>query len=173
MMTDTIFRYCPSCGVGSMTAPAGDVFVCRGCGFEFHFNAAAAVCGIITDEQDRLLITIRGRDPAKGLWDLPGGFVDRGESAEQALMREMREELGDIAIESMTYLCSVPNTYPYKNVTYQTADLAFVCRVRDTQGLLAGDDVADVRFVHLGEVAIHKFGFVSIQKIVQHYLSTR
>lgn len=50
---------------------------------------AAAVAGLIFNEKGQLLLTIRAKDPGKGLLDLPGGFVDMGENADQALRREI------------------------------------------------------------------------------------
>ena len=56
-----------------------------------HFNVAA---GILCDCEGRILISERlGGGPFHGLWEFPGGKVDPGESPEQALCREMREEL--------------------------------------------------------------------------------
>jgi ADP-ribose pyrophosphatase YjhB (NUDIX family) len=78
---------------------------CEACGFELYLNVAAAVAGLIRDERGRLLITVRGKEPGKGKWDLPGGFADPNESAEQALAREIREEVG-LEVTAMRYFGS-------------------------------------------------------------------
>ena len=51
-----------------------------------------AVSALVTDAADRILLIQRGHEPAKGLWSVPGGSVEEGESLEQALVREMWEE---------------------------------------------------------------------------------
>ena len=57
--------------------------------------------------QDEVLVAVRARNPGKGLLDLPGGFVDPGESLEVALYRELQEELGfDMAGQLCRYLGS-------------------------------------------------------------------
>lgn len=57
-----------------------------------HFDVAA---GILCDAQGRILIAERlGGGPFQGLWEFPGGKIDRGETAPQALSRELAEELG-------------------------------------------------------------------------------
>lgn len=52
------------------------------------------VGAIISDGAGRLLLIKRGHEPGKGLWSLPGGRVEAGESDEQAVVREVREETG-------------------------------------------------------------------------------
>jgi ADP-ribose pyrophosphatase YjhB (NUDIX family) len=53
-----------------------------------------AVAGIAFDDAGRVLLVKRGRPPAEGLWSVPGGKVELGESLEEACVREMREETG-------------------------------------------------------------------------------
>ena len=48
-----------------------------------------AVSALVTDAADRILLIQRGHEPSKGLWSVPGGSVEEGESLEQALVREM------------------------------------------------------------------------------------
>jgi len=57
--------------------------------------------------------------------DLPGGFVDKNERLEDALQREVKEELG-ISIDNWKYLTSQINRYLYKGITYPTCDAIFI-----------------------------------------------
>ena len=74
------------------------------------------VAGVIRDLRGRVLLTRRtaGRDLA-GLWEFPGGKVDPGETPEQALARELHEELG-IHVESSEPLIAVPNVHRNKRI---------------------------------------------------------
>ena len=74
------------------------------------------VAGVITDARGRILLARRtvGRDLA-GLWEFPGGKVDPGETPEQALARELREELG-IEARIGAPVIEVPQQYPHKRL---------------------------------------------------------
>jgi ADP-ribose pyrophosphatase YjhB (NUDIX family) len=86
---------------------------------------AVAVAIFLKDAEGRTLFLVRAKDPAKGKFGLPGGFVDKGESAEEAAHRETREEVG-LAIHDLIFLCSAPNVYPYRGAIYPTTDVYFV-----------------------------------------------
>ncbi|UCD58228.1 MAG: NUDIX domain-containing protein [Candidatus Hydrogenedentota bacterium] len=143
---------------------------CADCGFEYYFNPAAAVAALITDDVGRLLVTVRAQEPAKGTWDLPGGFADAGESAEEALRREVKEELG-IEIASTKYLHSVPNVYEYKKVSYTTVDLVFLCTVEDGSEAKALDGVESLFFKAPADIDPSRFGLSSMREIVSRYVS--
>lgn len=167
-------RYCPRCGGQDVRADRDNKMICDGCGFEFYFNTAAAVAGLIVDEDGRLLVIVRDEEPAKGTWDLPGGFVDPGESVEEAVTREVREEVG-LEVVSTKYFCSVPNVYEYKAVQYATADMAYICEVEDVSRARAKatDEVRAILFKRADEIDVSKFGFKSVGEIVRRFLSGR
>ncbi len=165
----SVFRHCTKCGSQRLKLANRKQLLCLDCGFEYFHNVAAAVAGLITDDKGRLLVTVRDREPARGTWDLPGGFVDPDESAEHALIREIQEELG-LQVRSLKYFCSSANIYPYKNVTYHTLDLAYICQTAETMTAAPVEEVADVLFVPPGEIAPARFGLDSIARIVAKYL---
>lgn len=82
------------------------------------------VAGVITDARDRILLARRteGRDLA-GLWEFPGGKVDPGETPEQALVRELREELG-IEARVGEPVIVVPQQYPHKRLRLDVRRIA-------------------------------------------------
>lgn len=82
------------------------------------------VAGVITDARGRILLARRteGRDLA-GLWEFPGGKVDPGETPEQALVRELREELG-IQAQVGDALIAVPQQYPHKRLRLDVRRIA-------------------------------------------------
>ncbi len=120
---NTLFTYCPSCGKTKIPFKENKHWVCEDCGFDLFFNVASSA-GLILYSGDSVLFVKRGREPAKGLLALPGGFIDAGETAEEACRRECFEETG-IQAEHIRYICSFPNSYTYKNVNYNTCDFFF------------------------------------------------
>jgi len=168
----TIFRRCPSCGSDAVKADSAKSILCGGCGFVYFSNAAPAAAALITNTDNELLVAVRKNEPGKGLWDLPGGFVDPGETVEGALRREMREEL-NLQIQSLRYFASAPNEYVYKDVTYSTVDLAFICRVEDFSELAAMDDIEKVVFIPLDKIDPGRFCFASCRRIVAAFIESQ
>jgi 8-oxo-dGTP diphosphatase len=96
----------------------------------------------------RFLLIKRGHEPGAGLWSLPGGRVEAGESDAEALVREMREETG-LSVTPGRLIGSVRRPAPDGNVLEIKDYEAEV-----TGGTLkAGDDAADVRWVDAAELA--------------------
>ncbi|MFW5829906.1 MAG: NUDIX hydrolase [Planctomycetota bacterium] len=141
----SVLRFCPRCGGDALQSQDGHCFSCSDCGGSLFFNTAAAVGALIEDDAGRLLAARRARDPGAGLYDWPGGFVDHGEDLEQALRRELQEELG-VVVRSLQYLCTAANSYPYQGLTYHTSDAYYLVRVHEPEGIRPADDVAAVRW---------------------------
>ena len=155
-----LFRRCPACGepVPTGTSP----LQCPACGFTFFFNPTVAAAAYIFDAQHRALFIRRANEPAKGLFGLPGGFIDIGESAEEALHREVREEVG-IEIAGVQYLCSCPNEYHYRGVTYPVCDLIFTATAVNADAVQALDGVAGYEWWKLADVAEAELAFPSMR----------
>lgn len=132
-------------------------------------NPAASVVAFITDTKGNLLVERRKFDPSKGTLDLPGGFVDSLETAEEAVIREVLEETG-LKVTSVRYLFSVPNKYLYSGLDIQTLDLFFVCQVEDISYLKAGDDAADCMWVAPEDIHPELFGLRAIRHGLYEYL---
>lgn len=164
-----VFLYCPLCSARALKAHKKHAFYCPECGLVFYLNVAAAVLALITDAQGRLVVTVRGHKPKEGMLDMPGGFVDPGETAEEALRREVLEELG-VQVDTLDYFGSAPNKYLYKGVHYATEDLAFVCTVKDLSAMAAGDDVKEILFLKPEEIDLEQFAFESVQEFLRKYL---
>jgi NADH pyrophosphatase NudC (nudix superfamily) len=167
---ERILKYCPRCS-GHFTPQHDFSFICSDCGMHFFSNACAAVCALILDSEGKLLVTIRGKDPKKGMLDLPGGFVDPLETIEDALKRELMEELG-VDVTDMKYLCSYPNLYVYSGLTYFTIDLAFICRVEDISTIKPADDVEDAFFIYPDKIDLNEIAFVSIRNIISFFIKS-
>ena len=102
------YRYCPHCATplagsveGLRTRPT-----CSSCGFVHYLNPPLAAT-VILSRGDKVLLGRRTIEPRRGYWSLPGGYVELGESAEEAVTREAREELGvDVRIDRLLGLHS-------------------------------------------------------------------
>ena len=166
-----LFTYCPACGSAKFVQNNQKSKRCESCGFVFYMNASAAVAAFIVNKAGDLLVCRRGKEPEKGTLDLPGGFVDDNESAEQAVIREIGEELQAKVTESR-YVFSLPNRYKYSGLMIPTLDMFFACKLEDITNLKPSDDVADCFFVPLNELKPELFGLESIKKAVGMFLRT-
>jgi ADP-ribose pyrophosphatase YjhB (NUDIX family) len=121
------------------------------------------------NEKGELLVCRRAKEPAKGTLDLAGGFVDRFETGEEGVAREVREETG-LEVVDAAYQFSLPNTYMYSGFLVHTLDQFFLCRVKDDKSLNAMDDVADSFWTPLAEVNPEEFGLDSVREGVKRFL---
>ena len=125
----------------------------------------AAVAAIIRNEAGEILFTIRKHKPAEGMLDLPGGFVDLGETAEEAVLREIYEEL-NLKVDTLEYAGTFTNKYIFGGIEYQTRDLVFNCHVSDFSEIHAADDVAGYLFKKASTVNPDEIGLLSVKKIL-------
>jgi len=90
-------RYCPQCGkcLREKLVEERKRLVCQNCGYIEYRNPIPVVAGVLTKpDQLEVLLIKRGIEPGKGKWALPGGFMEEDESSEEAVLREIKEELG-------------------------------------------------------------------------------
>ena len=165
------WRHCPACGSTEVVHNGLRAIECRSCGFVYYQNMAAAVATII-EVDGRILVVVRAHDPGSGKWDLPGGFIEHGETAEEALVREVREEL-NIEITDMHFLCTAANEYPFKGVVYPVLDVYFVGRVRNLDAIAPADDVADYVLIEPDALDLDRFAFRSSRSALRSYLAGR
>lgn len=151
---------CPRCA--SPRTGAGNPFRCPACGLTLFANPAVGVGAFIADVRGRVLFTVRAKDPGKGLLGLPGGFVDVGESAEDALRREAREEIGGTLLD-IRYLCSSPNRYLFGGVDYDVLDVFFSARLQDGELRADADEIAGMRWLPPHEVREEDIAFPSMR----------
>lgn len=112
-----------------------------------HLEPVLAVGAVVTAE-DRLLLVRRGRPPGSGLWSLPGGRVEPGETLEQAVAREVAEETGlDVEVGDLVGFVE------RRGEGYWFLILDFVALVRgDGADPVPGDDAAEAAWFTLQEL---------------------
>jgi NAD+ diphosphatase len=141
------FQYCPRDG-SRLTAGNDGRPACSQCGFIDYQNPKPCVAIIIVDATGQVLLGRRRFEPRRGMWDIPGGFIDRDESAEEAVVRECREETS-LEIAQMEYLGSVSDAYDDRGT--RTLNLVFL--VRQVIGKeCPADDVAELRWFAASEI---------------------
>ncbi|QQO10330.1 NUDIX hydrolase [Breznakiella homolactica] len=166
-----MFTFCPSCASRNIRFENNKVFSCPDCGFLLYHNTAAAT-GCVISSGGRILVLVRNREPSKGKYDFPGGFVDPGEGALDGLRRECREEIGWDPGSGVTLFASFPNTYPYKGFTYNTCDLFFTIDVPglSESDLRLDDENAAVQFVRPETISPDDMAFDSTRRALAAYL---
>lgn len=160
------YKFCPRCGNEGIDRFQVNGVRCPACDFTLYFNPTSSAAAFIFDENDRLLVIERARDPAKGKFGIPGGFIDLGEDAETALRREVKEEM-NLTLDRFEFLGSFPNEYAYKNVIYPVLDLYFYGFVSDFSTLsLEESEVSGHQFVDIHEVPLERWAFKSLRDAV-------
>jgi ADP-ribose pyrophosphatase YjhB (NUDIX family) len=167
-----LFKYCPVCGSHEFVTNNVKSKKCLQCGFVYYLNPSSATAAFITNAAGELLVCRRGHEPAKNTLDLPGGFVDAGETGEEGIAREIQEELG-AEIAELRYLFSLPNEYLYSNLTEPTLDMFFEATLLDYSVIKAEDDVAECFFLPLHKINPQDFGLKSVRRAVEKFLNEK
>ncbi|WP_432458901.1 NUDIX hydrolase [Agarivorans sp. QJM3NY_25] len=163
-MNRFIPQYCPQCGQAKLQKIDVKQWSCNSCQFVYFHNMASTAGAILLYQQQVLLVS-RAVKPQKGDWDLPGGFVEYGESLEQGLQRELYEELQlSVELQSLQYFGSFANRYHYKQVLYHTCDSFFSCKLNQQPNLKALDDVATWQWHPIAALPFHKIAFSSVHQ---------
>ena len=147
------YRYCPIC-----TTPLSRQEIdgrvreyCPNCGF-IHFRNPVPTAGAVAIKDGKVVMIKRGREPAKGKWAFPSGFIELGETPEVAALRELEEESG-VTGENLGLI----------NVYYEDSDvyrdiLVIMYLVKVTGGALRpGDDAADAKLFSVEEMPEFRF----------------
>ncbi len=166
------FHYCPSCGLKGIEFLNQREFRCASCGFRYFHSVATAVGALLMHEGKALFIE-RAIEPSKGKLGLPGGFVDPGERAEEALAREVREEVGG-EIGAPELLTSFPNQYTFRTAWYHTCDFYFRAELHTPPNKLVADpgEVAGLVWLEPRSVKPDDLAFASLQAFWRFLLSS-
>jgi len=165
-----VLKFCPKCGSPQFEIAGERSLKCGSCSFHYYINASAAVAALVTNGNGRLMLVTRGIEPNYGKLDLPGGFVDHFESVEDALERELFEELG-MKVKSMKYISSAPNEYIFSGFSVFTIDMAFEVIPESTDNLKPMDDILDYTFYAENEFDYDDIPAPSMKKFVKDFFN--
>jgi ADP-ribose pyrophosphatase YjhB (NUDIX family) len=130
-------KFCPSCAAPvTQRIPEGDHLprsVCTACG-TIHYRNPKLIAGCVPEHEGRLLICRRAIEPRRGYWTVPAGFMEIGESLQQAAARECQEEararLADpafgVGVESLETVLCEEREIPWRDIAF--ASVAFALR---------------------------------------------
>jgi ADP-ribose pyrophosphatase YjhB (NUDIX family) len=165
---NSAFQYCPKCGRKSLSSREDKLIECTACDFHFYRNAAVATAAIIADSTGQVIFIRRAKEPAKGKLGMPGGFVDLGETAEDGLRREVKEEIC-LELGGVRFLMSWPNQYFYRGIMYPTVDFFFTASVPSFEAARALSEVDGLVVRNPKEVEPEELAFESMRQALRFY----
>jgi len=158
-------HFCGGCGSEQLSFDGQKEHRCQQCGWIYFGNPAAAAAALLWHDGELLMVR-RGRDPGKGLLDLPGGFVDPDESAEEALKRELIEEL-NLPLDDFHYVGSFPNRYLFASIEYTVVDLVFQATLKSRPIWHDDDELAGLHWCDPKKLRDEEIAFASVRKYLR------
>lgn len=161
-------NYCTQCGTHvELRIPEGDSHlrhVCPQCG-EIHYQNPKVIVGCIAQWEQRILLCRRAIEPCYGLWTLPAGFMENGESTTQAALRETYEEAcARVSIERLFALINIPHI--------SQVHLFYRARLLDTN-FGAGEESLETQLFSEDEIPWHELAFSSVDQCLKAYFGDR
>ena len=156
------WKHCPVCATA--IEPDGGRVECPECGFVTYAHSMPTASAVVVDDEGRVLLSRRASDPAAGMWDLPGGFLEEGEHPVDCLRRELREEAG-ISLTDERLLGLWMDTYEYKRRVVATLNVYYSARIAEGTPQ-AADDVAELRWFAPDDVPVADLAFAHITEVL-------
>jgi ADP-ribose pyrophosphatase YjhB (NUDIX family) len=161
-------KYCSNCGSSvDQRIPEGDQlprFVCSQCG-TIHYQNPKLVVGCVPEIDGRILLCKRAIEPRLGYWTVPAGFMENGETLQQAAARESQEEaLADVEIGSLLTVVHVTHAHQ--------VHVFFRARLRSPE-FGAGPESLEVQLVHPDDLPWADLAFPSTEFTLRRYLEDR
>lgn len=137
--------------------------ICQTCGFVDYRNPRI-VAGSVVTKGDQILLCKRAIEPRKGFWTLPAGYMELGETVEEAAQREAREEAcATIEIDRMLATYSIP----------RIGQVQVMFRARLASDFKAGPESIDVQLFDWKDIPWSELAFPTVVWALTHYAETR
>jgi len=161
-------KFCSNCGASvARRVPPGDSlprYVCDACQ-TIHYQNPRMIVGCIAEWEDGILLCRRAIEPRYGLWTVPAGFMENGETTYQGAQRETLEEANArIQIGPLYALYNIPHI----NQVY----ILFRARLLDLE-FHAGAETLEVRLFEEAEIPWDRLAFATVRNTLTHYYQDR
>jgi ADP-ribose pyrophosphatase YjhB (NUDIX family) len=161
-------KFCSNCGAPVvLRVPSGDTlprYMCDAC-HAIHYENPRMVVGCIAEWEDRILLCRRGIEPRHGLWTVPAGFMENGETTFQGAIRETLEEANArVEIGPLYALYNIPHI----NQVY----ILFRARLLHND-VKAGLETLEARLFPEAEIPWGEIAFATVRNTLRHYYSDR
>lgn len=164
------YRYCPLCGIKRTAFTPARPFRCEACGHTSFFSPVTAVGTVISNSDGKILLIERAREPGLGKLGMPGGFVDPNENAEDAVRREIQEEVG-IVVGELTFLMTAPNTYTYHGIVLPVLDIFYSAKIQVGQEIAQDEsEVSSWMWTEISPDILDRMAFHSNRLAMEFYL---
>ncbi len=171
-----LWRYCPVCG-GELVGGGDKLYgKCQQCGHVWWRNPKPTVAVVIYNKDNpwEVVLTRRKIEPRKGVLDLVGGFVDMGEVFEEAIAREVKEELGlEVKPKEFEFRGhELGDDYVYGVERYQCLDAWYVLGIEGGVSFKSNGEIAEVLWWDLKKRGVPKLAFVNNQRELEKYIKS-
>ncbi|MFO7276206.1 MAG: NUDIX hydrolase [Pseudomonadota bacterium] len=161
-------NFCSHCGARvELRVPPGDHlprYVCTACG-TVHYQNPKLVVGCVPEYEGRILMCRRAIEPRRGFWTIPAGFMENGETLQQAAARESKEEaLADVEIGSLLSIVHVLHAHQV-HVFFRARLLS--------PGFAPGPESLEVELVEPSAIPWDDIAFPSTEFALRRYLEDR
>lgn len=161
-------KFCSNCGAPvTRKVPPGDTLqrhVCDAC-HTIHYQNPRMVVGCIAEWEERILLCRRGIEPRHGLWTVPAGYMENGETTYQGAVRETLEEANArVEIGALYALYNIPHI----NQVY----ILFRARLLDAD-VTPGHETLEARLFAEHEIPWEKIAFATVRNTLTHYYDDR
>lgn len=161
-------KFCSNCGAPvTLKVPSGDTLprhVCDACQ-TIHYQNPRMVVGCIAEWEDRILLCRRGIEPRHGLWTVPAGYMENGETTFQGAIRETLEEANArVEIGPLYALYNIPHI--------SQVYILFRARLL-APDVRAGAETLEARLFPENEIPWEEIAFATVRNTLTHYYHDR
>jgi 8-oxo-dGTP pyrophosphatase MutT (NUDIX family) len=161
-------KFCSDCGAAvSLKIPAGDSlprYVCDACA-TIHYQNPKMIVGCIAEWENRILLCRRAIEPRMGLWTVPAGFMENGETTAQGASRETLEEANArVEVGPLYAMYNIPHI----NQVY----ILFRARLLDLD-FSAGTESLEVKLFDEADIPWEQIAFATVRNTLTHYYTDR
>ncbi len=161
-------QYCSVCGAQvSKRVPHGDTlprYICNECGM-VHYQNPKVVAGCIVTWQDKILLCRRAIEPRYGLWTIPAGFMELGETVNAAAARETLEEACAVV--------EIDNLFAVYNIPHVSQVYVIFKAHLDAPEFAPGDESLETELFLADEIPWDELAFQVVRAALERFIETR